>query len=166
MAAAQINFTYLNEQWNSGLVTFFVFVGGWGGGGFSLSSTRHNLFGEAGRQNRLNNSSWPDVIALLPPCFCRVHYWDGGWREKKFSPLWCGDFNRFQAVRLAQLPTVALHLFTTSPLKSCNVKCHVVYSTSTINPLRFFSYSLFFRPWTMCEEGKAQSSVRSETLLL
>lgn len=81
-----------------------------------------------------------------PAVFCRVHSGDGVGRggKKEFSPLRRGDFNRLQAVRLAQLPTVALHLFTTSPLKSCNVKCHVVYSTSTINPRRiafFFSYS-------------------------
>lgn len=66
-----------------------------------------------------------------------------------------------QVMKLAQLPTVALHLFTTSPLKSCNVKCHVVYSTVQSIPAIFpiaFSYSSTVnymrreRLGQMCEE--------------
>lgn len=71
-------------------------------------------------------------------------------------------------MKLAQLPTIALHLFTTSPLKSCNVKCHVVYSTVQYNQSLQFSYSFFIflhcKLWggggsVKCEEWDASLAV-------
>lgn len=55
---------------------------------------------------------------------------------------------------LAQLPTVALHLFTTSPLKSC--KCHVVYSTVQSIPA-IFLWLFIFLDCKLREEGERHS---------
>lgn len=54
----------------------------------------------------------------------------------------------------------------TSPLKSCDIKCHVVYSTVQSNPA-ICPYSFFiFLYCELCDVGEVKSSVRCEVSLL